>query len=174
MSSNINNLNIFTFIKDIYQSLKHIDKCFNDFNTNINLRLSKIEDNQLILTNKLSEIEIILQKTNDINTSNIGINKNIENELLEKMKKMNTNNLNNTKIELKHNELTFANIMENNYSFQDISMLSSIPDTNNNINNFSNEFSNDNNYYNNTGLTDGISDDNFNNINDNNLNSLLF
>ena len=103
MSSNINNLNIFTFIKDIYQSLKHIDKCFNDFNTNINLRLSKIEDNQLILTNKLSEIEIILQKTNDINTSNIGINKNIENELLEKMKKMNTNNLNNTKIELKHN-----------------------------------------------------------------------
>ena len=76
MSSNINNLNIFTFIKDIYQSLKHIDKCFNDFNTNINLRLSKIEDNQLILTNKLSEIEIILQKTNDINTSNIGINNN--------------------------------------------------------------------------------------------------
>ena len=174
MSSNINNLNIFTFIKDIYQSLKHIDKCFNDFNTNINLRLSKIEDNQLILTNKLSEIEIILQKANDINTSNIGINKNIENELLEKMKQMNTNNLNNTKIELKHNELTFANIMENNYSFQDISMLSSIPDTNNNINNFSNEFSNDNNYYNNTGITDGISDDNFNNITDNNLNNLLF
>ena len=174
MSNPINNLNIFTFIKDIYQSLKHIDKCFNDFNTNINLRLSKIEDNQLILTNKLSEIEIILQKANDINTSNIGINKNIENELLEKMKQMNTNNLNNTKIELKHNELTFANIMENNYSFQDISMLSSIPDTNNNINNFSNEFSNDNNYYNNTGITDGISDDNFNNITDNNLNNLLF
>ena len=174
MSSNINNLNIFTFIKDIYQSLKHIDKCFNDFNTNINLRLSKIEDNQLILTNKLSEIEIILQKANDINTSNIGINKNIENELLEKMKIMNNSTLINNKFELKPNELTFANIMENNYSFQDISMLSSIPDTNNNINNFSNEFSNDNNYYNNTGITDGISDDNFNNITDNNLNNLLF
>ena len=123
MEPNINNLNIFTFIKDIYKSLKHIDKCFNDSNTNINSRLSKIEDNQLILLNKLSEIEIILQKSNDINTSNILINKNIENELLEKMKKMNTNNLNNSKIELKQSEMTFANILENNYSLQDISLL---------------------------------------------------
>ena len=123
-NSNINNLNVFTFIKDIYQSLKHIDKCFNDFNTNINTRITKIEDNQQILIDKMTSIEILLNKINEINSSNGSLNKNIENELLEKMSKM--NNMNNNKlnsdykVELSPDELTFANILENNYTFQDI------------------------------------------------------
>ena len=120
MSNTINNLNIFTFIKDIYQSLKHIDKYFNDSNTNINSRLTKIEDNQLIILDKLSSIEVFLSKLNETNTSNVLLNKNIENELLEKMKIMNSNNINNTKVNLKPDELTFENILENSYTISDI------------------------------------------------------
>jgi len=120
-NNNINNLNVFTFIKDIYQSLKHIDKCFNDFNTNINVRITKIEDNQQVLIDKLSSIEILLNKMSEMNTTNGSLNKNIENELLEKMNKMNSMNNNKMnsdyKVELKPDELTFANILENNYSF---------------------------------------------------------
>ena len=120
-NNNINNLNVFTFIKDIYQSLKHIDKYFNDFNININTRLTKLEDNQHILLDKISGIEVLLNKMNESNKVNGSLNKNIENSLLEKMNKMNSNQINGDyKVDLKPNELTFANILENNYSFLEI------------------------------------------------------
>ena len=122
MSNSINNLNIFTFIKDIYQSLKNIDKYFNDFNTNVNSRLSKLEDNQVIILDKLSSIETFLSKLNETNTSNVLLNKNIENELLEKMKIMNNSTLINNKVGLKPDELTFANILENDYTLSDINI----------------------------------------------------
>jgi hypothetical protein len=116
----VNNLNIFTFIKDIYQSLKHIDKTMTISNDDLNKRISKLEDNQQILIDKLTNIETILNKLGEINKPNSGLDKNIEFELLEKMKKINLNELNNSKLALKPNELTFANILENNYSFNDI------------------------------------------------------
>jgi hypothetical protein len=201
MANSVNNLNIFTFIKDIYQSLKNIDKYFNDFNTNINSRLTKIEDNQLIILDKLASIEIFLSKLNETNTSNVLLNKNIENELLEKMKIMNNNNLHNNKVDLKPEELTFENILENDYTISDINkslLQSSIKDNlelDLNLNNFSNSFNksfntdfkssssgssyyknnnnNNNNYSeNNNDTRDGISDGISDNLNS--LNNLLF
>ena len=188
MANSVNNLNIFTFIKDIYQSLKNIDKYFNDFNTNINSRLTKIEDNQLIILDKLASIEIFLSKLNETNTSNVLLNKNIENELLEKMKIMNNNNLHNTKVNLKPEELTFENILENDYTISDINkslLQSSIKenlelDLNLNLNNFkssssgSSYYKNNNNNYseNNNDTRDGVSDGISENLNS--LNNLLF
>ena len=190
MANSVNNLNIFTFIKDIYQSLKNIDKYFNDFNTNINSRLTKIEDNQLIILDKLASIEIFLSKLNETNTSNVLLNKNIENELLEKMKIMNNNNLHNTKVNLKPEELTFENILENDYTISDINkslLQSSIKDNleldlNLNLNNFKSSSSgssyynnNNNNNYNyseNNDTRDGVSDGISDNLNI--LNNLLF
>ena len=116
----VNNLNIFTFIKDIYQSLKHIDKTMTLSNDDLNKRISKLEDNQQIVIDKLATIETILHKLSEMNKPNSGLDKNIEFELLEKMKKINLNEVNNSKIALKPNELTFANILENNYGFNDI------------------------------------------------------
>ena len=118
MSNNINNLNVLTFIKDIYQSLKHIDKCFNDFNININTRIDKIEDTQHIILDRLNNIEILLSKQGESNNSSQVLDKNLENSLLEKITKMNMNT--EYKVELKPDELTFANILENNYTFLDI------------------------------------------------------
>ena len=89
-------------------------------NDDLNKRISKLEDNQQILIDKLTNIETILNKLGEINKPNSGLDKNIEFELLEKMKKINLNEVNNSKLALNPNELTFANILENNYSFNDI------------------------------------------------------
>jgi hypothetical protein len=120
-TNTVNNLNIFTFIKDIYQSLKHIDKTLNISNEELNKRITKIEENQQILIDKIINIEILLNSISEMSKPNSGLDKNIEFELLEKMKKLNQNDINNNnKLVLKPNELTFANILENNYGFNDI------------------------------------------------------
>ena len=59
-TTNINNLNVLTFIKDIYLSMKHIDTCFNSYKENIDTRLIKIEDNQQTILDKLNNIEQLL------------------------------------------------------------------------------------------------------------------
>jgi len=193
MSNPINNLNIFTFIKDIYQSLKHIDKNFNDLNTHINSRITNLEDNQMIILEKLSSIEMILNRINDNNTSNNIINKNIENELLDKMKTMNKNNLINFKVDLKPDELTFANILENDYSLSDISQSLSystinVKEEKTILNEEFKSSSSGSNYYSNSNsnnirdvIKDGINNNASNVITDiiiddinNNLNNLLF
>jgi hypothetical protein len=118
--NSVNNLNIFTFIKDIYQSLKHIDKSLTLSNDALNKRITKLEDNQQILIDKLTNIESVLNRLGEMNKPNNGLDKNIEFELLEKMKRLNQNEMNNSKLSLKSEELTFANILENSYSFTDI------------------------------------------------------
>ena len=164
--TSVNNLNIFTFIKDIYQSLKYIDKSLTISSDSLNSRITKIEDNQQILIDKLTNIESVLNRLGEMNKPNSGLDKNIEFELLEKMKRLNQNEINNSKISLKSNELTFANILENNYSFNDInesivdnewnSVDTNIISDNINIINEHNNFSN------------------HNNINDESLDKLLF
>ena len=164
--TSVNNLNIFTFIKDIYQSLKYIDKSLTISSDSLNSRIAKIEDNQQILIDKLTNIESVLNRLGEMNKPNSGLDKNIEFELLEKMKRLNQNEINNSKISLKSNELTFANILENNYSFNDInesivdnewnSVDTNIISDNINIINEHNNFSN------------------HNNINDESLDKLLF
>ena len=164
--NSVNNLNIFTFIKDIYQSLKYIDKSLTISSDSLNSRIAKIEDNQQILIDKLTNIESVLNRLGEMNKPNSGLDKNIEFELLEKMKRLNQNEINNSKISLKSNELTFANILENNYSFNDInesivdnewnSVDTNIISDNINIINEHNNFNN------------------HNNINDESLDKLLF
>lgn len=147
----INNLNIFTFIKDIYQSLKHIDQCFSTFNESINTRLTKLEDNQQILIDKMASIEIALIKLGEVNNVKSSLDKNIENELMKKMNIMNKTAFGNNTVELKPDELTFANILENGYTLLDINEslckydMNSISDIDangnrsNNLNNYMNE-----------------------------------
>jgi hypothetical protein len=119
MANNLNNLNIITFIKDIYSSLKHIDNCFNSYKESIDSKLIKLEDNQNTILDRLNNIEQLLYKINSNTEQQVSLDKNIENELLEKMNTMNKNNIQD-KLNLKPEELTFANILENGYSINDI------------------------------------------------------
>ena len=63
--TSVNNLNIFTFIKDIYQSLKHIDKTSTLSNDTLNKRITKLEENQQILIDKCTTIELLLNKSGE-------------------------------------------------------------------------------------------------------------
>ncbi len=122
MSSNINNLNVYTFIREIYQSLKHLDTQLHDMNTQLNQKIEKIEQSQTILKGRFDAIEILLQKNLENSKNESSLNKNIESELLNKMSKLNNSIMldTNKKINLKVEELTFENVLENNYSFEDI------------------------------------------------------
>ena len=117
--SQVNNLNIFTFIKDIYQALKNIDIKLNESNKLLNEKITALEDRQHTILEKISGMETLLQKINENSTAKIGIDKDLENELLKKMNVMNSSG-SDEKIDLKPDELTFANILENGYTFIDI------------------------------------------------------
>ena len=118
--SNINNLNIVTFIKDIYQSLKHIDQSFSIMKTDIDARMTKLEMNQQVILERIANLETFLSQINTKITETEKIDKSIENELLDKMFYLNRANEDNSKIELKTKELTIANIVENGYTLLDI------------------------------------------------------
>jgi hypothetical protein len=145
----VSQLNIFTFIKDIYQSLKHIDSNFNTVNEKIVNRLTKLEDNQQIIIDKLNNLEIQIQKIGEIGNHKAELDKNIEIELLKKVKLLNNITTENQKIELKPDELTFANIIENGYTFVDIND-SIIGNNNTNLSEFDAVFNMDNNNYQNS------------------------
>jgi len=183
--SSVNNLNIFTFIKDIYQSLKHIDKTSTLSNDTLNKRITKLEENQQILIDKCNTIELLLNKLGENNTTQHNLDKTIEFELLEKMKKINQNEINNEKLNLKPEELTFANVIENNYNFSDINEsignnteflpLGNCIDTNldNNLNNnLDNSINTLDDNLNNIENNENIN--NYNNTNSETLDSLLF
>ena len=175
--NSVNNLNIFTFIKDIYQSLKHIDKTMTLSNDDLNKRISKLEDNQQILLDKLTNIEILLTKLGDMTKPNSSLDKTIEFELLEKMKRLNKNEVNNSKIALKPNELTFANILENNYEFNDINQsLGNIISDNNtyDIYDTNNTYNNREDTYNNKDIIENTNNTNTNNLKPESLDTLLF
>ena len=118
--TNINNLNVLTFIKDIYLSLKHIDQCFNTFKTDIDSRITKLEDNQHVILEKLVSIEQIINKILEKGQESNRIDKNLEMELFDKMYNLDKTASMNTKLDLKTKELTIANILENNYTLLDI------------------------------------------------------
>jgi len=122
MAGNINNLNVYTFIREIYQSLKHLDTQLNTFQEQIIKRIDTIEQSQNILKSRFDAVEILLQKNLEIHKTESSLNKNIETELLSKMAKLNNSTMLDThkKINLKPEELTFANILENDYNFDDI------------------------------------------------------
>jgi len=118
-STNINNLNVFTFIREIYQSLKHLDIQLNTMSQQVNERLSKLEENQQVLKSRFDNIEILLQKTLEHSQISNGLNATIENELLNTMNLLNKKTVI-SNVNLKPDEMTFANIIENEYTFGDI------------------------------------------------------
>lgn len=119
-SVNINNLNIVTFIKDIYLSLKHMDQCFNTFKTDIDARIDKLAEQHETILEKLAIVELSINQINDKLASADKIDKDIETQLLDKMYKLNNATEQDTRLDLKPKELTIANILENGYTMLDI------------------------------------------------------
>ena len=119
-NTNINNLNIITFIKDIYLSLKHLDACFSTFKTDIDSKMMKLEGQYGTILEKLSQIENSIVQVNERVSQSSNMDSVIEKELLDKMYKLSSVTEDTTRLELKPKELTFANILENGYTMLDI------------------------------------------------------
>lgn len=117
---NINNLNIITFIKDIYLSLKHLDTCFTTFKTDIDGKMMKLEAQYETILERLSLLETNLNQVNEKVCQSSNMDSAIEKELLDKMYKLSSTTENATRLELKQKEMTLANILENGYTMLDI------------------------------------------------------
>jgi DNA-binding transcriptional MerR regulator len=117
---NINNLNIITFIKDIYLSLKHIDTCFSTFKNDIDSKIIKLEIQYETILERLSQIEQSIGQVNERLNQSSNIDSTLEKELLDKMYKLSCATENANHLELKPKELTIANILENGYTMLDI------------------------------------------------------
>jgi DNA-binding transcriptional MerR regulator len=117
---NINNLNIITFIKDIYLSLKHIDTCFSTFKNDIDARMIKLEGQYETILEKLSQLENSIGQVNERVSQSSNIDSTLEKELLDKMYKLACATEDTNQLELKPRELTIANILENGYTMLDI------------------------------------------------------
>jgi len=117
---NINNLNIITFIKDIYLSLKHLDVCFSSFKTDIDAKMVKLEGQYETILERLSQLDSTLGQINDRVNQSSNMDSTIEKELLDKMYKLSSATEDAARLELKPKELTLANILENGYTMLDI------------------------------------------------------
>ena len=119
---NINNLNIITFIKDIYLSLKHIDARFSNLQQDIDSRIIKIEGQYVHILERVAQIENTITTVSERvnNAAAAGIDSALEKELLDKMYKLSSATEDASRLELKPKELTIANVVENGYSLLDI------------------------------------------------------
>lgn len=117
---NINNLNIITFIKDIYLSLKHLDICFSTFKTDIDGKMNKLDEQYKTILEKLSQLETNINHVNERIYQSSNMNSEIEKELLDKIYKLSSTAENSARLELKTKDMTIANILENNYTMLDI------------------------------------------------------
>ena len=128
-TTNINNLNVLTFIKDIYLSMKHIDTCFNTHKESIDKRIQSLEDMLTTILDKLNTIELAIYNLDTNTQKQNSIDSKIESELLAKMTMLSFNsNTHTNKLVLKPNELTFANILENNYNLGDLQDIKNTSD----------------------------------------------
>ena len=110
--------NLYKIHNYLFELKDYINYTLDTFD-NFDSQCKNLTSYQMFIDN-MRENKTILNKLSEMNKPNNGLDKNIEFELLEKMKKINLNEVNNSKLALKPNELTFANILENNYGFNDI------------------------------------------------------
>ena len=168
-NQNISSLNIFTFIKEIYQSIKNFHKKLDNMSTQ-----QKEFRNHIDRINKEHEIsmkrmqETITRLSSQLDSKE-EINVKLRSQLENKLGNLMTETIDhNDKLHLNINELTIGNLVDNNYNLDDINeQLNSLNNDNNNDNNDNNESTNLSNY-----SIYGI-ENRSNNIINNDINSLI-
>jgi hypothetical protein len=120
-NQNISSLNIFTLIKEVYQSIKNFHK-----------KLDNVSEEQRKLRSYIDKLnndyDIKYQKQNELLTSishkvesNEEIDIRLRQDLESKLSSLMSNTIHDTEnLNLNLNELTIGNLVDNNYSFNDI------------------------------------------------------
>ena len=120
-NKNIGNTNIFTFIKEIYNSLKYIKINLDSFEKNVNFRFIEMDKRISIVSKSISEINDKINNVQHTLDNNFNINESIDNDIQNKLSSIMINETKHSeKLELKGDELTIANLQDNNYNFDDI------------------------------------------------------
>ena len=116
-SSSINNMNIVVLIKEIFQTLKNLDTKYYSLEETLKTRMNNVENKLSILESKLGDITNLQIQMLELNKPHEPvINPNLEKELQNHLKELD----NNTKLELNLSEMTIANLLDNNYTVDEI------------------------------------------------------
>lgn len=118
---NLSSLNVFTFIKEIYASIKNFNKKIDKYNTDMNNNhelIKKIQENCLFNLNRNYEL---LQNIHELINDKNKLDSNLKNSLENKLSNLISENLEtNQKLQLNLQDLSFGNIVDNDYTFDDI------------------------------------------------------
>ena len=116
-------MNVFTFVKEVYSSLKHITNKLHSNETKTDLQYNKLEQKISSLEAKLDYNKQELHSIKDMIHNYYNSDQSIGNDIQQKMENLLSTtefNQEDNKLNLKPEELTLANVDENNYSFNDI------------------------------------------------------
>lgn len=120
------NINIITLIKEIYGALRNLEAKYYELNDNLNKKMSKLDSDINGINMNIEQVKIDMKNLNDKFESVKSIDTNIGLDLESQMRQLNNNikiNSNN-KINLDISELTIDNLIDNNYTINDINNIS--------------------------------------------------
>jgi hypothetical protein len=116
-TSSINNMNIIVLIKEIFQTLKNLDSKYYSLEETLKQKINNVESKLSLLESKLQEITNLQMQIIELNKPvEPVINPNLEKELQNHLKELDGN----TRLDLNLNEMTIANLIDNNYTVDEI------------------------------------------------------
>ena len=124
------NINIITLIKEIYGALRNLEAKYYEFNDNLNKKMAKIDSDFSNISMNIEQLKIDMKSLNEKFESIKNIDANIGLDLESQMRELNNNiksdNSSTNKIKLDISELTIDNIIDNNYTIDEINSIADI------------------------------------------------
>jgi DNA-binding transcriptional MerR regulator len=120
----LTNMNIITFIKEVYSSLKHITTKLHAYDTKLNTQHKDINEHisrlEVKLDHIINEQNSIKNMIYEYYNSDQNIGTDIQHKMENLLSGISGLDQDVTKLKLKPDDLTIANVDENNYTFSDI------------------------------------------------------
>ena len=118
-ASSISNMNIITLIKEIFQTLKNLDTRYYTLEETVKSSMSGMNNKLSVLESKINEIASTQLAIIDMNKPVAPvINPNLERELQDHLKSLDGGNT--PKLSLNLAEMTIANLLDNDYTVDDV------------------------------------------------------
>ena len=123
------NLNIITLIKEIYGALRNLEAKYYELNDNLNKKMSKLETEFSSISSNIELVKTEMKNLNDKFESVKSIDTNIGLDLESQMRRLNNEisaGNSDNKIKLDISELTIDNLIDNNYTIDEINSVAAI------------------------------------------------
>ena len=118
-TTSISNMNIITLIKEIFQTLKNLDARYYTLEDTVKTTMNGVENKLAILEAKIAEIASMQVAMMEMNKPVAPvINPNLERELQDHLKSLDGGNT--PKLALNLGEMTIANLLDNDYTMDDV------------------------------------------------------